>query len=267
MMGAMLRLELRRLRLLVGSLVIVVALYAAVMAWVYPTMQANTALLDQFVKSFPKGFMSAFGMSGSLSDPGVFYTTYVGSFLWPFAAGIAAIALATRPVAADLDRGYLELTLATPLSRSRLLAVAIVGQLGALVVLAVAMVGAVLAGGALVGAGFNAARFALAIPVEIAFGLAIAGPTTLLSVVTLSRGRSAGVAAGALIAMYLIRIVVGLEPDLGLLGSVSLFTYGNLAGVVGNGTFPVGDTLFLAGIGVAGWAAALGLFRRRDLAV
>ncbi len=266
MTRAMLRLELRRLRQLVGSLVVIVAFYAAVMAWVYPTMRTNTALLDQYMKTFPKGFLSAFGMSGSLSDPGVFYTTYVGSFLWPFAAGVAAIALATRPVAADLDRGYLELTLATPLSRARLLAVAIVGQLGALVLLAVVMVGAVLLGGAIVGAGFDAERFALAIPVEIAFGLAIAGPTTLLSVVTLSRGRSAGIAAGALVVMYLIRIVVGLEPDLGWLGRLSLFEYGNLSGVVGNGTFPVGDTLFLAGIGVASWAAALGLFRRRDLA-
>jgi ABC-2 type transport system permease protein len=265
MTAAMLRLELRRLRLLVGSLVIVVALYAAVIAWIYPTMRADTALLDQYMKTFPKGLLSAFGMTGSLSDPGVFYTTYIGSLLWPFVAGIAGIMLATRPVAADLDRGYLELTLATPLSRSRLLAVAIVGQVGALVVLVVVMVGAVLVAGSAVNAGFNGERFALAIPVEIAFGFAIAGPTTLLSVVTLSRGRSAGIAAGALIAMYLIRVVVGLEPSLGWLGSLSLFTYGDLPGLVGNGTFPVGDTLFLAGIGVAGWAAALGLFRRRDL--
>jgi ABC-2 type transport system permease protein len=266
MTGAMLRLELRRVRLLVGSLVVMVALYAAVMARVYPYLRANTALLDEYVKTFPKGFLSAIGMTGSLSDPGVFYTTYVGSLLWPFAAGIAAIVLATRPVAADLDRGYLELTLATPLSRARLLAVAIVGQAAALVVLAVVMIGAVLAAGATVNAGFSAERFALAAPFEIAFGFAIAGPTTLLSVVTLSRGRSAGIAAGALIAMYLIRIVVGLEPDLSWLGGLSIFTYGDLPGVVGNGTFPVGDTLFLAGIGVASWAAALGLFRRRDLA-
>ena len=121
-------------------------------------------------------------MTGSLSDPGVFYGTYIASFLWPVAAAMVGIALASRPVAADLDRGYLELTLATPVSRTRLLAVAIAGQAAAIAVLAVVMIGAVLVGGAVVNAGFDAGRFLLRSRSTIAFGAAIAGPTTLLSV-------------------------------------------------------------------------------------
>ncbi len=266
MIGAMVRLELRRLRLIVVSVAIVVAIYALIMAWLYPTMRENSALLDQYMKVFPKGLLSAFGMTGSLSDPGIYYGTYIGSLLWPFAAGVAGITLATRPVAADLDRGYLELTLATPLSRSRLLAVGIAGQVFALVAIAIVAIGAVVVGGLIVNAGFDAGRFALAIPVEMAFGFAVAGPTTLLSVVTLSRGRAAGIATGVIIAMYLIRIVVGVVPDLGWLGSLSLFTYGNVPGVVDTGSLPLTDIAVMAGLGIAGWVAALALFRRRDLA-
>jgi len=266
MNAAMARLEFRRGRVLVGGLMLVVILYAGVIAAFYPTMRDNSSIIDQYLNLMPKGFMAAFGMTGSLSDPGIFFTTYIGSFLWPVAAAMAGIVLATRPVAADLDRGYLELTLATPTSRVRLLGWAIVGQLIALGVLVVVMIGAVLVGGWLVNAGFDAALFLRAIPVEVAFGAAIAGPATLLSVVTLSRGRSAGIVAGALIAMYLIRIVVGVEPSLDWLGRLSLFQYADVRGALTAGSFPIGDTLVLAGIGAITWVAALALFRRRDLA-
>lgn len=266
MTGAMLRLEIRRIRSLVIGVAAIIVVYAGAIAAFYPTIKSNTAAVDAYLQAFPKGFLAAFGMSGSLSDPGVFYGTYIASFLWPVAAAMVGIVLATRPVAADLDRGYLELTLATPVSRTRLLGVAIAGQVAAIVVLASLMIGSVLVGGALVGAGFDAGRFLLTIPVAVAFAAAIAGPATLLSVVTLSRGRSAGIAAGVLIVMYLIRILVGIQPDLGWLGGLSIFQYGDPGRIVASGTFPFGDALVLAGVGVVAWVAAVILFRRRDLA-
>lgn len=53
--------------------------------------------------------MAAFGMTGSLADPGIFLRTYIGSFLWPVVAAIGAIVLATRPAAADAERGWSDL--------------------------------------------------------------------------------------------------------------------------------------------------------------
>lgn len=267
MTGAMLRLEARRIRTLVIGVVALIVVYAGAIAAFYPTIKSNTAVVDAYLQAFPKGFLAAFGMTGSLSDPGVFYSTYIATFLWPVAAAIVGIVLATRPVAADLDRGYLELTLATPVSRVGLLLVAIAGQVAAISILAVVMVGSVLVGGGLVGAGFDAGRFLLTIPVSIVFAAAIAGPATLLSVVTLSRGRSAGIAAGVLIVMYLIRILVGIQPDLHWLGGLSMFQYGDPGRIVASGEFPVGDMLVLGGVGVAGWLAAVMVFRRRDLVV
>jgi ABC-type transport system involved in multi-copper enzyme maturation permease subunit len=266
MIGLAFRLELRRSRIIAVGLALVALVYGGLIAAIYPILLANTAMIEDYMKLFPKEIMAGFGMTGNLAAPGIFFTTYIGSFLWPVAAAMAGIVLATRPVAADLDRGYLELTLATPTSRVRLLGWAIVGQLIALGVLVVVMIGAVLVGGWLVNAGFDAALFLRAIPVEVAFGAAIAGPATLLSVVTLSRGRSAGIVAGALIAMYLIRIVVGVEPSLDWLGRLSLFQYADVRGALTAGSFPIGDTLVLAGIGAITWVAALALFRRRDLA-
>ncbi len=189
-----LRLELRRSRVLVGWLALVALAYSGVITGFYPTIKANTALLEEYLSVYPKEFLAAFGMEGSLAEPGTFFTTYIGSMLWPIIAAIGAIFLATRSSAADADRGWLELPLSTPLSRTRYLLAAIAAQALAMAVLALASVGGVIVGGWIVGAGFDAARFLEAGIVAFAFGCSIAAVTTLLAVVTLSRAIAGGVA-------------------------------------------------------------------------
>ena len=101
-------------------LAIITVAYGATIALFWPLMRDNAGLIDDYMKLFPEGFMAAFGMAGSLADPGVFFNTYMGSWLWPILAAVAAIMLATRPVAADLERGFIELPLSTALSRGAL---------------------------------------------------------------------------------------------------------------------------------------------------
>ncbi len=75
------RLELRRSRILAVGLAVVVLVYGGLIAAVYPILLANTAQIQDYMKLFPKELMAAFGMSGSLADPGTFFTTYICSFL------------------------------------------------------------------------------------------------------------------------------------------------------------------------------------------
>jgi ABC-type transport system involved in multi-copper enzyme maturation permease subunit len=132
--------------------------------------------------------------------------------------------------------------------------VALVTTAGALVV------------GALVGAGFDAGRFLLAIPLLAAFAWAIAAFATLLSVITLSRGMAAGLTVGVLLAMYLGHIVAGIVPELDWLARLSIFGYFPTREVVSQGTLPLGDMAVLVGAAVACWAGSVVLFGRRDLA-
>ncbi|OGN84429.1 MAG: hypothetical protein A2X23_11490 [Chloroflexi bacterium GWC2_73_18] len=265
MIAPALRLELRRSRALVGGLVLVVVGYGGFMAAFYPTLAKNTAALDEYLKILPREFLVAFGMEGSLADPGVFFTTYVGSWLWPIVAAIAAIVLATRVSAADTDRGWIELPLATPLSRTRYLLIAIAVQAIALALLAVAAVAAVVGVGAISGAGFDAGRFFLVTPLAFAFACTIAAVTTLLGVVTMSRGAASGAVAGGLIAMYLLDIVAKIEPSLDALGALSAFRYFRPTPIIDRGEFPFGDLALFSVVAVAAWAASLWAFRRRDL--
>lgn len=266
MIRATLELEFRRARGLLVWLVIIAVAYGGLLSGFYPTIRANAAKMQDFMNIYPAAFRSAFGMEGSLADPGVFFSVYNGSMLWPIVAAVAAIILATRPVGVDLDRGWIDLPLSTPLPRVAYLGISILLQLVVLAVVSVTMIIGILVCGAVVGAGFDTGRFLLVIVPATTFGVAIAGVTTLFSVITLDRRVAGGAAAGVMIAMYLANLIAKLQPDLADLARVSIFHYFNSAPVIDQGVFPTGDVLLLGGIGLVGWLASLWVFRRRDLA-
>jgi ABC-2 type transport system permease protein len=258
-------LDLRRSRTLVFWLGIVTALYAGFISLFYANVAENAEQWEKLLEVYPKEIMLAFGIEGSFADPGVFLSGYVFNFLWPFVGAIAAIVLATR-VAADVDRGFTDIVLATPLDRRRQLVASIVVQVVAIGFLAVVMIAFILLADLLIEPNFPAGRVAVSAVHATAFGLAIAGATTLLSVLLLDRGRAAAIAAGVLVIMYLLNVVAAIAPDYENLAIVSAFRYLDLKGLISTGTYPVGNSLLFLAVGVGGWGLALLAFRNRDLA-
>jgi ABC-2 type transport system permease protein len=259
------RLELRRSRLLALWLAVVAVAYVGILAAMYPIMVDNAKAFEDYMAIFPKEYMAAFGMTGSLADPGVFFTTYIGGMLWPIVAAIAAIILATRPVAVDVERGWSDVALGTPLSRGSFLGASILSQVLVLAVLAVATVGSLLVGGGLVGAHFDAGRFAVATVVLWLFGCAVAGVTSLLGAITLSRAIGGGLAAGILILMYLMNVVAQIQVDLAWLADFGAFKYLLTRDLIDNGVVPWSSAAVFGVVAVVGWAGSLVVFARRDL--
>lgn len=265
MNALVLRLELRRSRVLLFWLALTAVLYGVFMAAYYPTLVADTELVDTMVKNFPKAMIAAFGIEGNLADQGTYFNVYLLSMVWPLLAAIAAILIPTRTLGADLERGFLELPQATPVSRTRYLLTAVVAQLVVLAALVASTVAAIVGTLLVVGVGVDLGRWALVAVLALAFGSAIASVTTLLSVLTLSRGRAGGLVAGLLVAMYLAQTIAKLEPDLSAISYLSAFRHFSPAPVINVGSVPVeglvifGSTTLLARVGAI-WA-----FRRRDL--
>lgn len=266
MTGTAFRLELRRSRSITTWLTVVLLAYVGSMSLFYPIIAENTALLEEYMELFPKEFMVAFGMTGSMADPGVFFSTYVGAWIWPIVAAIAGILVGTRAVAADNDRGFLDLALATPIPRVRYLVSSIAGQLVVMAVLAVSMVAGVVVVGAVVNAGFDVGRFMLVIPLAFAFGCAISAVATLLAVLTLSRGIAGGVTAAILLAMYLVNVVAQIEPAIDWIRPLSAFAYFDTAAAIDRGILDPGAIAVFGAVAAGAWVAALIGFRRRDLA-
>lgn len=97
------------------------------------------------------------------------------------------------------------------------------------------------------------------------FACALAGVTTLVAVVTLSRGVSGGVIAGGLLAMYLLDAVSRIDAGLDWLGAFSAFRYLRSTSAIDRGMAPVGEVALFGAIALATWTVAILAFRRRDL--
>jgi hypothetical protein len=258
-------LELRRCRSLTLWITLAALAYAAIMAWFWPIMRDNAAVFSDYMKLFPSEFLVAFGMEGSLADPGVFFTTYVGSWLWPILAALAAIIMATRPVAVDLERGFLELPLATRLSRARYLGAVICAQALALAALAFITVLGFWAAAQLVGAPYELARMLIVALLAWLFACAIAACASALAVITLSRAVGGGIVAAVLLAMYLLNVVAQLQPDLSWLATLSALHYFKPTPLIDHGTLPLAELALFGLIAGAAWILALWSFRRRNL--
>ncbi len=265
MTGLTFRLELRRSRLVALWLAVIILAYGGIIAAMYPILRENSKLLEDYLNILPKEMLAAFGMSGNLTDPGVFFSTYIGSFLWPVIAAMGAILLATRPTAADVERGWAEIVLATPLTRPRSMVAAIASQAVVLAALALAAPVSVLVGGAIVGAGFDAGPFLASAVIFWLFACAIAGVTSLVAALTLSRGIAAGVAAGVLLGMYLMNIVAELQGGLAWLGDLGWFRYLAVTDLIDAGTVPWDSVVIFGLVALAGWVASLVVYARRDL--
>jgi ABC-2 type transport system permease protein len=264
-MIAAFRLELRRGRMLTLWIGGVAILYAGGITLFYPTILENAAQFEKLLEVYPKQLMAAFGIEGSLGDPGTFINSYIFQFLWPLIAAIVAILLATR-VASDAETGFLDLPLSTRLPRLHYLAASIGGQVVAIAALAALTIGAIIAVDLLIAPDFPTDRLILAGVHALLFGLAMAGVSTLLAVVFLDRGKAGGLAAGILIVMYLLNVLAQMSPDIADVRRLSAFHYFDLKALIDTGAYPLGDSLLYLAVAVGGWLLALVAFRRRDLA-
>ena len=265
MNALVLRLELRRSRSLLFWLALATVLYGGLMAAYYPQLSSDAAMIDEIVKRWPKEMLTAFGITSDLGLQGTYFNVYVLSMIWPIVAAIGAILVGTRALAADQDRGFLELSLATPVSRTRYLLSSIAGQVVVLAALAIATVGSILIVLPLVGVSVEPVRYVLVTGLAFAFACAIASATTLLAALTLNRGRAGGAVAGLLLLMYLVQTASKLVDGASMLSRLSLFAYFSPADVIDRGTVPIGDLIFLAAISIACWTGAVFAFKRRDL--
>jgi ABC-2 type transport system permease protein len=240
--------------------------YALMIAAFYPSIQ-NMPSFNDFVKAAPKELMAAFvGNITDLVSPVGFLNSQIFFLIGPLLLLLYAVGQGSSAIAGEEERGTLDLLLANPLPRWRV----VVEKFGAMVVgtLGLAlMLWLGLAVGALwAKMDISMGRMAEATLATALLGLAFGTLGLALGCATGNRGLSNGVTSTVALAAYLLNALAPLAEKLEPYRKLSPFYYYIGADPLANG-LNLGHVAVLLGLIVVLLAVALLAFQRRDVAV
>lgn len=257
--------EFRANAFVVGIIVVVVALYIAMVVSMFDPALGES--LDVMMQSMPEVF-AAFGMAQPSSTLLEFMLNYLYGFLLTMFPLVLVLIMVNKLVVRYVDRGTMAYLLATPNSRLRIVAT-LAGVLVAMLV--VVMVATVALGwvcaevmfpGDLDVAGFlraNAGLFAL--------WVCMAGLCFLSACAFSHAGAALWVGGGACILAFVVQMIGQVGDKFDFLKNATFLTLYDAYGLAaGEGSAYFGAAVLLAA-GVAMFAVGVALFCRRNLSI
>jgi ABC-2 type transport system permease protein len=249
-----------------GALGVTVAMagFALLYVSIYPTFAESLGPdIDQLLAAYPDALSKAFGVQTLASIEG-YLASELYTFGWLLVVGLYFGWAGASLVAADVERERMDMLLALPVSRARVVVEAYLSLLVPLVALTVVVPAVVVAGTAAVGYPVDAARVAAIHLLSVPYLLTCAGIGLVASVLfdraSLAQRAAVGVLAGLFFAESLVT-----DTDLAPLGLVAPSRYVDPNAVLIDGEYAALDGAVLAVAAVALVALAVGLFRRKDI--
>ena len=194
------------------SIVLLVMMYGSF----WPSIRDQPALSD-FLDQMPRALRSMFAMSGAdMSTPTGYVQIELLSFLGPILVILYAVSAGNAAIAGEEDRRTMDLLLANPISRTRL----VLEKLGAMaigILLITTVTGAaLLLSGPMFGLTLPAGRAAAAMLHLALLGLVFGALALAIGAATGRTGASRGVPAVVAVLAYMVNglapMVSGLEP-------------------------------------------------------
>ncbi|MBB4661483.1 ABC transporter permease [Conexibacter arvalis] len=246
---------------MIGWSLSTLALVAVVLAF-WPSIEGDDTLTRSFGE-LPPSVQSAVGIA-DLGTPAGYLQGQLFSTLGPLIFLSFAIGRGARAIAGEEERGTMDLLLATPIHRARVVIEKAVALLAGLLALGLVTWLGLVAIGPLVDIDLSAGKLAAATAGNLLLGVLYGGIALCLSGATGRRGLSLGIAAGLAAAGFLYTsiapFVAGLSDHLGF--SPFQWAYGDEP--LRNGADWGDFGLLLAG-GLLFTALAVALFDRRDV--
>lgn len=254
-----LRRQRRSLIIWAGSL----AVYALLMASMWPNVRKSASSMQSYVESMPKAFVEAFGAS-DMTTPAGYLNTELMAVIMPALLTAAAIGVTLALTAGYEDAGYFETLLVLPVTRMRMLLVRGLAALLAVAGLGVALYLALLAGNAAANLGLSPARLAAAVLGVTLLATLHAAVGYLGAGAGLGRSGALGLAAGVAVAGYAVNSLFPLVHALRGLARYSPWHWTVAQEPLRHG-LPVGGALLTVAVTAALVAAGTVAFTRRDV--
>jgi len=248
--------------------VVGLAVLVGITVGVYPTVREGADTFTQLMESMPQGMMSFFGSSdvAELLSPAGFVNSRVNASIGAIVLAVFAISLGTGAISGEEDRRTMDLVLATPTSRSRIVLQRFAAMVTLIVIVAVAVLIVMMIANPLVDLDFTIGNM-IASNIELAL-LALVFGTLALAVggMTGKRGLTIGVAAGATVASFFINGLAELVDWLQGAQKATPFYWLQRSDPLSKG-LSIEDTLIMVLVIGAFLAMAIWGFQRRDVQV
>jgi ABC-2 type transport system permease protein len=243
-----------------------IAVLVAVIVWAYPSISGSGGYAE-LLESYPEALKAMFGLAGGgdLASGGGYLHAELFSLMLPLLLIIEAVALSTDAVAGEEERHVLDLVLAHPVRRGRLVleraasVAAITASLGVAAWLTMVVVGWS------VGLGVSAARLGGGVVMSVALSWVMGALGLAVGAATGRRGLSAGVAGGAVALAFLMESLAPISDGIARVRWLSPFHYAVGGRPVVEGVDP-GDLGVLLGAAAVLVLVAVRALDRRDIA-
>ncbi len=191
------------------------ATLVAFMVAAFPSIRGNPSLND-LVQNYPEALKGFFEFGGQFD-----YTSgagYIGSelfsFMVPLLLLVAAIGVGARAIAGEEERGTLELLLANPVSRRRVVLEKLVALVVELVLLGLVLWLALVIGGPIVDLGISAWNAGAATIAAVLLALLFGCVALLVGAASGHRSRAIGVASALVVLSYFVNALAPLWGSL-----------------------------------------------------
>ncbi|MDP2662657.1 MAG: ABC transporter permease subunit [Dehalococcoidia bacterium] len=233
----------------------------------YPTVRDSAAELNKLMEEMPAALKAMFvGEMSDFTSPAGYLRAELFSFMVPAVFLIFAIGFGSGAIAAEEERGTLDLLLSNPLSRWRVVVEKFAALVVSTILLAFVLWLGMAVGAAAVGLGIGLGRMAEAAASVALLGLAFGALALAVGCASGNRGMSMSLASALAVAAYLLNSFAPTVEALKPYVKLSPFYYYIGANPLVNGLNP-GHVVVLIGLIVVFMATALITFDRRDLAV
>jgi ABC-2 type transport system permease protein len=229
----------------------------------YPTVRNND--MSKLIDSYPDSVKQLFGLADFATGTG-YVRAELFSFVLPLMVVLFGVLWGSDAIAGEEDRGTLDLVLANPITRRRVVAEKAAALLTGLAMVCAAMTVALVVGDAAFSVGVPVARLVAAALMTFVLAATFAFLGLALGAATGHRGAARGLGAALAVAAYLLSALAPLASWLGPWRRLSPWYHALGVDPLGGG-IPL-DHLALLCVVVALLAlAAAEAFDRRDLAV
>lgn len=237
-------------------------------ASLYPSIRDSWQEMQKLYESYPKEIYEAFGIKDLAIDTlEKFLAVEQFSFVWPIAALFFAVSRAGNTLAGEIEKGYIGLYLALPLSRTKLFVAKYTSFIVSLIVFIVFSIFSVIPIARIFNLSVNITYIGKVALISFLFMWAIYAVSLLISALVSERSKVYMIMGGGLITMYIANIVASLKDNFEWLSNFSVFHYYNAQDLLSGSNITSTSLIVFCLTIVIATVLAIIAFNKRDISV